>query len=54
MQDPESVPPLERNPHELRQWDMATGKLRWSETVAGAGLDGRNSGQKVSRDGHRP
>jgi hypothetical protein len=36
MQDPESVPPLTRRPNELRQWDVATGKLRWSETVAGA------------------
>ena len=37
MQDPESVPPLEQQPNELRQWDVATGKLRWSEKVAGAG-----------------
>jgi hypothetical protein len=37
MQDPESVPPLSRRSHELHQWDVATGKLRWSETVAGAG-----------------
>ncbi|MEX2121628.1 MAG: hypothetical protein WD847_18720 [Pirellulales bacterium] len=37
MRDPESVPPLDRRPNELRQWDVATGQLRWSETVAGAG-----------------
>lgn len=37
MRDPESVPPLERRPPELRQWDVATGALRWSKPVAGAG-----------------
>ena len=37
LRDPESVPPLERRPNELRQWDVATGKLRWSETIGGAG-----------------
>ena len=36
MRDPESVPPQERKPNQLRQWDVATGELRWSETVAGA------------------
>ncbi len=36
MQDPESVPPLSRRANELRQWDVATGKLRWSEKIAGA------------------
>ena len=36
MQDLESVQPLSRRANELRQWDVATGKLRWSETVAGA------------------
>lgn len=29
MRDPESVPPIERFQVELRQWDVATGKLRW-------------------------
>jgi hypothetical protein len=37
MQDPESVPPVARMPDQLRQWDVATGRLRWSETVAGSG-----------------
>ena len=37
LRDPESVPPLERRPNELRQWEVATGKIRWSETVGGAG-----------------
>jgi WD40 repeat protein len=37
MRDPESVPPQSRQANELRQWDVATGKLRWSEFVAGAG-----------------
>ena len=37
MRDPEAVRPQERKPHELRQWDVTTGKLRWSEQVAGAG-----------------
>ena len=36
MRDPESVPPTERREHELRQWDVATGKLRWSVPIAGA------------------
>lgn len=36
MRDPESVPPTERREHELRQWDVATGKLRWSVAIAGA------------------
>jgi dipeptidyl aminopeptidase/acylaminoacyl peptidase len=37
MREPESVPPLERQEHELRQWDVATGKLRWSVPIGGAG-----------------
>jgi hypothetical protein len=37
LRDPESVPPLQRRPNELRQWEVATGKIRWSETVGGAG-----------------
>jgi WD40 repeat protein len=37
MRDPESALPEERQPNELRQWDLATGKLRWSERVDGAG-----------------
>ena len=37
LRDPESVPPLERLPNELCQWEVATGKVRWSETVGGAG-----------------
>ena len=32
MRDPESVPMLERRQGEFRQWDVATGKLRWSDT----------------------
>jgi len=36
LRDPESVPPLERRTNELRQWDVATGKLRWSEPILGA------------------
>jgi outer membrane lipoprotein-sorting protein len=37
LRDPESVPQQEHQPHELRQWDAATGKLNWFEAVAGAG-----------------
>ncbi len=29
MRDPESVPQMERQQGALRQWDVATGKLRW-------------------------
>ncbi|HLA85789.1 MAG TPA: hypothetical protein VJL29_13445 [Thermoguttaceae bacterium] len=55
MQDPESVPPLERKPNELRQWDVATGKLRWSERVAGAGwvagtADGKALATAIGRE----
>lgn len=35
MQDPESVPPPQSRLKELRQWDVNTGKLRWSTTVGG-------------------
>lgn len=37
LRDPESTAPQDFQPHELRQWDIATGKLLWSEKVAGAG-----------------
>jgi hypothetical protein len=30
MRDPESVAPLERKSDELRQWNVATGELKWS------------------------
>lgn len=32
MRDPESVPEIERFQGELRQWDVATGRLRWAVT----------------------
>ena len=28
---------MARMPDQLRQWDVATGRLRWSETAAGSG-----------------
>ena len=37
MKDPESASQEESRSKALRQWDVATGKLRWSKTVAGAG-----------------
>jgi len=37
LRDAESVPPQNRRPNELRQWDLATGKALWSESIAGAG-----------------
>ena len=37
MRDPESASAAQHRPHELRQWDVETGKLRWSVDVAGAG-----------------
>lgn len=36
MRDPESAPSQQRQSNELRQWDVTTGKLKWSQTVAGA------------------
>ena len=32
MRDPESVPPAEQIQGALRQWNVATGKLRWSDS----------------------
>ncbi|QDT24952.1 WD domain, G-beta repeat [Gimesia panareensis] len=47
MRDPESVAPHERKANELRQWNVATGKLNWSKGIAGASrmaasTDGKN------------
>jgi outer membrane lipoprotein-sorting protein len=36
VRDPESVQPTDRRENELRQWDVTTGKLRWSAKVRGA------------------
>lgn len=36
MRDPETTAPQDHQPRELRQWDPKTGKLRWSQKVAGA------------------
>lgn len=36
MRDPETVPAGARRQNELRQWQVATGKLRWRESVEGA------------------
>ncbi len=36
LRDPETTPIQNRRRYELRQWEVATGKLLWSETVAGA------------------
>lgn len=36
MRDPESASSQQRQLNELRQWDVTTGKLKWSQTVAGA------------------
>ncbi len=36
MRDPESAPTQQRQSNELRQWDVTTGKLKWSQSVAGA------------------
>ncbi len=38
IRDPESVQPQNQKSNELRQWDVTTGKLLWSENVAGAGV----------------
>lgn len=35
MRDPESVPQTERFQGELRQWDVATGRLRWADNRCG-------------------
>ncbi|MBL8851793.1 MAG: hypothetical protein JNG89_19100 [Planctomycetaceae bacterium] len=47
MREPESGNAASYRQNELRQWDVATGKLRWSEDVAGGGavaasIDGRS------------
>jgi hypothetical protein len=44
MRDPESIPAQNRRIGELRQWDVATGELRWSETAAILGLAGTADG----------
>lgn len=36
MRDPESVAAKQFWPHELRQWDLTTGKWKWKTEVAGA------------------
>lgn len=36
MREPEAAPKTHYRQNELRQWDVATGKLRWSADVAGA------------------
>ncbi len=36
LRDPESVAPERTRSNELRQWDAATGKLLWSQSVQGA------------------
>ncbi|MFO1093091.1 MAG: hypothetical protein U0992_07230 [Planctomycetaceae bacterium] len=46
MREPEASPKTHYRQNELRQWDVATGKLRWSADVAGASavaatVDGR-------------
>ena len=47
VRDPEKTDPRSFKPNQLRQWDLATGQLRWSEEVGGAGqaamtADGRH------------
>jgi hypothetical protein len=36
MRDPESTQAMMFQEHELRQWDVSTGKLRWSQKIRGA------------------
>ena len=37
MRDPEAVPTHLHRANELRQWEVASGQMKWSEKVAGAG-----------------
>ena len=37
VRDPERTDPRSFTPNQLRQWDLATGQLRWSEAIGGAG-----------------
>jgi WD40 repeat protein len=37
MRDSEAAPALRRRVNQLRQWDVAGGKLLWSQDIAGAG-----------------
>jgi WD40 repeat protein/outer membrane lipoprotein-sorting protein len=36
LRDPESTPSMQHTENELRQWDVATGKLLWSQRVGGS------------------
>ena len=56
VRDPEKTDPRAHEPNMLRQWDLATGELRWSENVAGAGhaaltADGRFLADVVGYEG---
>jgi hypothetical protein len=49
MRDPELVPALEQKENELRQWDVPTGKLRWSKMINGADwLAGTGDGKTLA------
>lgn len=49
LRDPESTQGAERRENELRQWDVRTGKLRWSTKVRGAGwLAGAADGKTLA------
>ncbi len=37
LRDSETTPTQSNRPNELRQWDLASGKIRWTEVVGGAG-----------------
>ncbi len=47
MRDPESVPQVEQQGNELRNWDMTSGKMLWSESVAGAGSFAQSADGKL-------
>jgi hypothetical protein len=48
MRDPESVPPQSRRACEVRQWEAASGKLRWSERVNSSWLAAAADGMTLA------
>lgn len=48
MRNPESMGPGRTRPAELRQWELASGKLRWSEMPAGSWVAASGDGKLLA------